>query len=702
MVKSKKGRLGICCYGRSEMEYLVPLFCRYFDKYLEIVPLEEKDLIHLRTLEDVPDVILTTYITYDSVRAHFPHKKVLTMKRFLTGQNVESVIRLPEGTKALVVNWPERAAQEVVRELELQGIHHIHMTPYWPDSNIKISDYSAVIYTGSSYFPKGDFQYINLGHRTVALSTLIEIIQEFNLPAVCGEQFYYDNVERIIHGSFRLNRLLNATQEMRSNIERICDLNKNAVFAYDENEKITYFNPAAEKLFQIQNRRELLHRPLKTVLREYGGLVSQLLSKKAIEEMMVKIHGAEALVTTSVYETENGPNTMVNIMLLEDFQQAASNARSKLKTRDFIAKYRFDNILGDSSDILQAVKIAKTYAYSDATVLITGESGVGKELFAQSIHNASKRAKQPFVAVNFAALPESLAESELFGYTEGAFTGALRGGKRGLFEIAHQGTIFLDEIGDAPLSLQTKLLRVLEEREIVRIGGSNVIPIDIRVICATNRNLKEMMREGKFREDLYYRIKILSLHIPPLRERRSDIEEILRRMLGEFENTELLNGEILQALTSYTWPGNIRELKGVVEYIGMLENLREHREYDKISAQKMLMEFIGTNLHLYDYESESGHQEESAFSEDASSSEIDMTLYEILLAIDELKKQNIIVGRGSLSRTERMQRAGLSESKLKVRLKHLKQLNLIEVGITKQGVSLSETGRALLYSKGQI
>ena len=378
MVKSKKGRLGICCYGRSEMEYLVPLFCRYFDKYLEIVPLEEKDLIHLRTLEDVPDVILTTYITYDSVRAHFPHKKVLTMKRFLTGQNVESVIRLPEGTKALVVNWPERAAQEVVRELELQGIHHIHMTPYWPDSNIKISDYSAVIYTGSSYFPKGDFQYINLGHRTVALSTLIEIIQEFNLPAVCGEQFYYDNVERIIHGSFRLNRLLNATQEMRSNIERICDLNKNAVFAYDENEKITYFNPAAEKLFQIQNRRELLHRPLKTVLREYGGLVSQLLSKKAIEEMMVKIHGAEALVTTSVYETENGPNTMVNIMLLEDFQQAASNARSKLKTRDFIAKYRFDNILGDSSEILQAVKIAKTYAYSDATVLITGESGVGK------------------------------------------------------------------------------------------------------------------------------------------------------------------------------------------------------------------------------------------------------------------------------------------------------------------------------------
>ena len=656
MVKSKKGRLGICCYGRSEMEYLVPLFCRYFDKYLEIVPLEEKDLIHLRTLEDVPDVILTTYITYDSVRAHFPHKKVLTMKRFLTGQNVESVIRLPEGTKALVVNWPERAAQEVVRELELQGIHHIHMTPYWPDSNIKISDYSAVIYTGSSYFPKGDFQYINLGHRTVALSTLIEIIQEFNLPAVCGEQFYYDNVERIIHGSFRLNRLLNATQEMRSNIERICDLNKNAVFAYDENEKITYFNPAAEKLFQIQNRRELLHRPLKTVLREYGGLVSQLLSKKAIEEMMVKIHGAEALVTTSVYETENGPNTMVNIMLLEDFQQAASNARSKLKTRDFIAKYRFDNILGDSSEILQAVKIAKTYAYSDATVLITGESGVGKELFAQSIHNASKRAKQPFVAVNFAALPESLAESELFGYTEGAFTGALRGGKRGLFEIAHQGTIFLDEIGDAPLSLQTKLLRVLEEREIVRIGGSNVIPIDIRVICATNRNLKEMMREGKFREDLYYRIKILSLHIPPLRERRSDIEDILRRMLGEFENTELLNGEILQALTSYTWPGNIRELKGVVEYIGMLENLREHREYDKISAQKMLMEFIGTNLHLYDYESESGHQEERAF----------------------------------------------SESKLKVRLKHLKQLNLIEVGITKQGVSLSETGRALLYSKGPI
>ena len=239
----------------------------------------------------------------------------------------------------------------------------------------------------------------------------------------------------------------------------------------------------------------------------------------------------------------------------------------------------FDDLVGDTS-VMQALKaMGKRFARSREPVLILGESGTGKELFAQAIHKASPRANGSFISVNCAALPRELAESELFGYVEGAFTGATRGGKPGLFEIAHNGTIFLDEISEIPLGLQGRLLRVLQEREIMRLGDSQVTPINIRVIAATNKNLESLVRAGKFRSDLYYRLYVLQLNLPPLRERQEDIPLLTQSFLRNFQAREgdgcpleLSDGDC-RLLQSCPWRGNIRELQNFCERLAVLYRL---------------------------------------------------------------------------------------------------------------------------------
>lgn len=219
---------------------------------------------------------------------------------------------------------------------------------------------------------------------------------------------------------------------------------------------------------------------------------------------------------------------------------------------------------------MQAIKkLAQIYARTDSPVMIYGESGTGKELFAQSIHNHSLRSRGPFVAINCAAIPESLLESELFGYEGGAFTGARREGKSGLIELAHQGTLFLDEIGELPMTIQSRLLRVLQEYEIMHIGGKDVIPVDVRIIGATNRSLEKMSEEGGFRRDLYYRLNVLPLAVPPLRERPEDIRYLAGMFLCEWQAEHLLE-QFLDLFTGWHWPGNVRELRFILERLALL------------------------------------------------------------------------------------------------------------------------------------
>ncbi|MDF2890499.1 MAG: sigma-54 factor interaction protein [Clostridia bacterium] len=231
----------------------------------------------------------------------------------------------------------------------------------------------------------------------------------------------------------------------------------------------------------------------------------------------------------------------------------------------------FDNIIGQSTTIKSITELSKRVSISDSTVLIRGESGTGKELFARAIHNESLRSNGPFIAVNCAAIPEPLLESELFGYVEGAFTGARRGGKPGKCELAAGGTLFLDEVGDIPLFLQSKFLRMLQERTIERVGGTKTIPIDVRIIAATHRDLESMIENKEFREDLYYRINVIPIVLPPLRERRDDIYSISKHFINKYairmgKDITDISHETIEALRNYSWPGNIRELENSIEY----------------------------------------------------------------------------------------------------------------------------------------
>jgi TyrR family helix-turn-helix protein len=230
----------------------------------------------------------------------------------------------------------------------------------------------------------------------------------------------------------------------------------------------------------------------------------------------------------------------------------------------------FKTILGESEALKKAIFRARLVADSNSTVLLLGESGTGKDLFAKAIHQASPRAKFPFYPMNCAAFPETLLESELFGYTDGAFSGAKKGGKAGLLEVADRSTVFLDEIGDLALGTQAKLLRVLQEKKIRRIGGYEEIPIDIRVIAATNRDLSKMVKEGKFREDLYYRINVVPIVLPPLRERRADIPLLAEYFLAKLAKSlgkkrKVLTAKAMAFLVNYDWPGNVRELQNMLE-----------------------------------------------------------------------------------------------------------------------------------------
>lgn len=253
----------------------------------------------------------------------------------------------------------------------------------------------------------------------------------------------------------------------------------------------------------------------------------------------------------------------------------AENEVRRSFSKGLVAKYSIDDFVHKTPVMRALVRRAVRYAGSDSTIILLGETGTGKEILAHSIHNLSKRSKGPFVSINCAALPEQLLESELFGYEEGAFTGSKKGGKPGLFEIAHKGTIFLDEIGATPLSVQARLLRVVQEKEVMRIGGERVVPVDVRIIAATNRDLVREVKEGRFREDLFFRLNVLNIHIPPLRQRKEDIplltRTLVRRAAKKCGKVPVdVPQKFVAKLMEYWWPGNVRQLEGFLEKMVLL------------------------------------------------------------------------------------------------------------------------------------
>ncbi|SKA34372.1 sigma 54-interacting transcriptional regulator [Consotaella salsifontis] len=306
---------------------------------------------------------------------------------------------------------------------------------------------------------------------------------------------------------------------------------------------------------------------------EVAGLARLVLSgSQALVDRLVEIGGSNWFV--SIHPLAAAPTVTTGcVIVIRDITRIRSldrNVRRQITERVRRSRATFEDIVHCSAEMQECIRRARSYARTESAIVLYGETGTGKEMFAQSLHNASPRAQGPFVAVNCGAIPPTLIESELFGYVEGAFTGAVRGGKPGLFELAHQGTIFLDEINELDLSMQARLLRVLQEKEVMRVGGSKITPVSMRVIAASNVPLAEEVGRGRFRRDVYYRLNVLALHIPPLRQRHGDVPLLLKTMLARHEKDGLpsmdaLTPALLDELEAHAWPGNVRELQNFAE-----------------------------------------------------------------------------------------------------------------------------------------
>ncbi len=351
-------------------------------------------------------------------------------------------------------------------------------------------------------------------------------------------------------------------------LKTIIDAVNEGIIAVDENRKILCVNNWARRILNIKEK-DIIGKNLDELLPE-NGVTKVLKTKEQINEQeeLLSINGNTYRFLLSVKPIIFNTTKTGAVATFKDFNKLH---RSILKINERLDFFTFDKILGISPIFLKAKEQAIQIASEDVTVLILGESGTGKELFARAIHYEGQRKNEIFLPINCGAIPESLIESELFGYEKGAFTGASPKGKIGKFEMANGGTIFLDEIGDMPLHMQVKILRFLQEKEIIRIGGFTPIKVDVRVIAATNKDLWDMVEKGEFREDLFYRLNVVPIKIPPLRERQEDIIEIASKLLKRYskiynKNIEGISDEARKLLIAHSWPGNVRELENLIEY----------------------------------------------------------------------------------------------------------------------------------------
>jgi PAS domain S-box-containing protein len=356
-------------------------------------------------------------------------------------------------------------------------------------------------------------------------------------------------------------------QEKTKRYQTILNYAYEGVIAIDLKGQISVFNTAAQEILAI-SKGSLIGNSVYNIIKP-GKFRNMLLSDDEYEKDIVAYQSIQLSVKkVGIFLKGKKVGDMVAFQDVTRIQEMEGKFFRKLHSRGHVAKYTFDDILYRSSVIKMKIETAQRYSEVDSNILIIGETGTGKEIFAQSIHNHSNRKNNPFVAINCAALPENLLESELFGYAEGAFTGAMKGGKQGFFELAHRGTIFLDEIGEISPKMQSRLLRVLQEREIMRIGDDKVIPVDVRIVSATNKDLMQMVKSNDFREDLYYRLSVLDLVLPPLRERREDIPLLVNAFIrkGHSEQKQIkITETAMKKLSEGNWEGNIRQLQNFCE-----------------------------------------------------------------------------------------------------------------------------------------
>ncbi|MBU2514656.1 sigma 54-interacting transcriptional regulator [bacterium] len=565
-----KKTLAVVSYHSYSIEVydiiLKPLFSNYIR--IEKYPLDARS-IKKGIVADL--VLLSSYTLFQEVKKHVLNDtEIIIADHTLMKHGIDQIKQFPNGTKAMLVNINYKVCVETILLIHQLGCRNLELIPVYPDSVPAIDINLAVTPGEVNLVPKKVSNIIDIGHRVFNISTIGDIAAKLDVREVLESDRYLEYSRSIAPPSLDLDNILGENQILNKQLDTLLKIVDKAIIIINASGIIHSYNASAERI--VGYKKEIMIGENATKMMPEIPYREVLETGREIKQKLINMNSNTTAVTVSPIVI--GGILYGAVAAIEEFteiEKSQHKLRVQLIGKGHKARYTFEDILGASPDITNCKKIARRMAGSASSILLTGESGTGKELFAQAIHNESDRKEYQFVAVNCAALPESLLESELFGYVRGAFSGAKKEGKMGLFELAHKGTLFLDEIGEISPTIQVRLLRVLQERNFMRIGGDEVISVDVRIIAATNSNLEALVSKKRFRQDLYYRLRVLPLNIPPLRDRKEDIlalvDEYKKKLNADFE----LSDEATRALVQNDWNGNIRELINCVEYLSNIE-----------------------------------------------------------------------------------------------------------------------------------
>ncbi|WP_029453547.1 sigma-54 interaction domain-containing protein [Clostridium algidicarnis] len=622
--------------------------------------LEEKDII-----EDKVVLVMIRERAYEIKKYVSAKSKIIVVNRTFREDEIYKVFSIPEGTEVLVVNDNDQTTYETVSLFYEVGVTHLNLIAY--KENVDYSNVNIALTPGvSERIPSHIKKIIDLGNRYIDISTFMQVISALEIDTIDIGKKLIKYSEKIVSLDGGIRDKYKELFLKMDELDTIVNISRDGVIFTNEKGIIKVFNESFRNILDLEGNIQGV-----SVEEIFKKGLERILKKEEILDEVFQFKDKYINVKkTSIYNLGVKAGSYYNIQEITYIKQLEQNLTKQIKARGQIARYYFNNIKTNSPSMIQCINFAKKISKSDLTVFIRGESGTGKELLAQSIHNESERKKQAFVAVNCAAMPENLLESELFGYEKGAFTGALKEGKKGLFEAANNGTIFLDEIGDMPVLLQTKLLRVLQERQIMPIGSENIININVRIIAATNKDILKMIKEDKFRKDLYYRLNVLPIMVPSLRERTGDIIDLLNYFIGR---KICIEDEVKDILIGYGWPGNIRELQNVASYISLMCD-------DKVEVKNLPS--------TLDYKEKNCNYEKEILK---SSCDFE-TAIEFLNLINSFNKLEKNIGRVAIINILKERGLEISEGEAKKILETLKDLELINSYVGRKGSKITKKG----------
>jgi transcriptional regulator with PAS, ATPase and Fis domain len=596
---------------------------------------------------------------------------IVVCERSINFDFIDQVANIPVNEEVLLVNDEKETACSSINDLNELGLSHIKYYPYYPGignyKKLKI----AITPGEPDKVPSCVTEIIDLGPRIININSMYVIMDKINLDYKDATFITKKYMKKIINVSKRVSAINNNVNALNGYLNNIIHNLVNGILIYDEDGFIKYSNEKMKMIFS--SNKELINKNIRNIIDR--DLYPYFLSSETFENKKIDIMG----VTTKVskFIAPNGKDIVVTTDR-DEKEKSGKNHNQNLLLKGHVAKYDFENIIGSGKLMAETKETALKLSRSDLSVLIEGESGTGKELFASAIHKNSKRKDGPYLAINCSALPDELIESELFGYEEGSFTGAKKGGKIGLFELADGGTIFLDEIGDVSPKVQTKLLRVLQEKEIMPIGGTSIRKVDARIIAATNKNLRNMVLEKEFRADLYYRLKIGYLYLPPLRERLCDIDGLVSYFIKMETAADIkISKKVTEEFMKYKWLGNVRELESTIKYMIAVrtENVLEMSD---LPDRKFFEETIKVTSVYCDKNEENYN--------------ISSESIKILNCIYNMQSQNIAAGREKISSNLKECGYNLTSSQVRTRLCNLENQGYITKSRGRQGTVLTDMG----------